>query len=65
MKAYVSVVIPTYNSASYLESTLASVLQQTYQDYEIILIDDQSEDATASVKFLKPTYRSKRITSAF
>ena len=38
----VSVVIPVYNSEKYLEKCLDSILEQTYQDIEIIAIDDES-----------------------
>src|SRR5687768_16656732 len=42
----VSVVIPTYNRAALLGASLDSVAAQTFQDYEIIVIDDGSEDCT-------------------
>ncbi|WP_322508959.1 glycosyltransferase family A protein [Anaerolinea sp.] len=45
----VSIIIPTYNSAKFLPATLESVFQQTFQDYEIILIDDGSTDNTREV----------------
>jgi glycosyltransferase involved in cell wall biosynthesis len=45
----VSVIIASYNSAAYLPETIESVLNQTDQDYEIILIDDGSTDETDKV----------------
>ncbi|MBI4786845.1 MAG: glycosyltransferase [Chloroflexi bacterium] len=47
MDSKVSVIIPTYNRAQLIGATLASVLAQTFRDYEIIVVDDGSEDDTA------------------
>ncbi|MGD8394527.1 MAG: glycosyltransferase family 2 protein [Candidatus Eiseniibacteriota bacterium] len=44
-----SVVIPAYNAARTLPATLASVFAQTCQDYEVIVVDDGSTDATPSL----------------
>ena len=45
----VSVVIPTYNYAGFLDETIQSVLSQTYTDYELIIVDNHSTDNTEEV----------------
>jgi glycosyltransferase involved in cell wall biosynthesis len=45
----VSICIPTYNGASYLQEALDSVTAQTYKNIEVIISDDQSEDATLEI----------------
>ena len=45
----VSVVIPNYNHARFLRKRIDSVLQQTFQDFELILLDDCSTDDSRSI----------------
>jgi len=45
----VSIVSPVYNSAEFLHETIQSVLDQTYQNWELILVDDGSTDESARV----------------
>ena len=52
----VSVIIPTFNRAHKIARAVASVLYQTFTDYEVLVVDDGSEDATSEV--LKP-FRSR------
>ena len=49
MHSLISVIIPAYNVAQYLERCLNSILEQTYRNIEIIVIDDGSKDETGAI----------------
>ena len=53
-----SVVIPLYNKANYIENTIRSVLDQTCDDYELIVVDDGSSDNSLE---LARKYESDRV----
>ncbi len=59
----VSVVIPTFNRSHYLKMAIQSVLNQTYQDFQIIVVDDGSTDNTAEV--LEQYQQDKRVNCLF
>ncbi|RJR15175.1 MAG: glycosyltransferase [Nitrospiraceae bacterium] len=54
----ISVVMSTYNDGVYLEKAVKSILSQTFQNYEFIIIDDASTDNTAEILH---TYDDPRI----
>jgi len=59
----ISVILPIYNEEKYLESCIKSVLSQTYQDIEVICVDDGSTDSSKDIieKYVKADSRVKAI----
>ncbi len=53
-----SVIIPLYNKAAYISETLKSILNQTFVDFEVIIVDDGSSDT--SVEVIK-TFNDPRV----
>lgn len=46
---FVSILIPTYNSSQYISDTIMSVIDQSYKNFELIIIDDESTDNTLDI----------------
>ena len=49
MSDLVSIIMPSYNTAQYITETIQSVIDQTYHNWELIIVDDCSTDNTLSL----------------
>jgi glycosyltransferase involved in cell wall biosynthesis len=54
----VSIIVPLYNGDRYIAQAIASILEQTYQDYEVAIVDDGSTDDSLAI--LEPYLQSNR-----
>lgn len=63
----ISIVLPTYNGEKYLRKSIESVLNQTYQNWELILVNDCSTDDSPVImqKYENKDPRIKVINSNF
>ena len=57
MKPRVSVCVPAHQAARWLPDTLASVRAQSYEDFELVVVDDASSDATPAILAAEPDLR--------
>ena len=59
----ISIIVPVYNSEKYLEKCIESILGQTYQDYELILVNDGSTDTSNIIceKYLKKSDKIRKL----
>ncbi|WML36751.1 glycosyltransferase family 2 protein [Clostridium sp. OS1-26] len=60
MQHLVSIIMPCYNSENYIEEAIKSVIGQTYENWELIIIDDCSNDNSISI-VKKYCMQDKRI----
>ena len=63
----ISILIPVYNAASYLDECLLSIQQQTFADFEVLIIDDYSTDGSQAIanKYKSTDYRFHVIEKSF
>ena len=54
MNELVSIIMPSYNTAKFISKTIESVLEQTYKNWELLIVDDCSTDGTYT--FIKKEY---------
>lgn len=54
----ISIITPTYNCGKFIGETIETVLNQTYKNWEMIIVDDESKDNTEEVV---STYKDPRI----
>ena len=58
-KFKVSIILPNYNSSNYISQTIKSVLNQTYKEWELIIVDDNSDKKTKRI--LSKYKKNKKI----
>ncbi len=59
----ISIILPTYNGSEYIHESIDSILQQTYTDWELIIVDDCSIDSTTEIveRYVKKDARIRYI----
>ena len=58
MEDIISIVVPVYNAEKFLRRTIENILQQTYEQWELLLVDDASTDGSAAIM---KEYESEKI----
>ena len=62
-KIKVDIILPNYNSSNYIIKTVNSILNQSYKNWKLIIVDDNSDDKT--VRILKKNFKNKNIKIYF
>lgn len=62
----VSIVLPTYNGERYIRASIESILNQTYKDWELIIVNDASIDSTIDIvnEYVQRDSRIRVITNS-
>lgn len=60
----VSIIVPVYNAAAYLEATVKSVCDQSYENWELLLVDDCSTDGSREL-IERLAAKDKRVRPVF
>ena len=51
LRPLVSICIPVFNGENYIDTCIKSVLEQNYENFELLILDNSSTDSTASIIF--------------
>ena len=61
-KEFISIIITSYNSSKFIKEVVKSILDQTYQNFEIVFVDDCSKDSTYEyLKKIKKKFNKKIV----
>lgn len=60
----ISIIIPVYNAEKWIGQTIENIIQQTYQNFELILVDDKSTDRSVQIieKYLDSKIRLIKLS---
>ena len=62
-KAKIDIILPNFNSSDYIKETIKSVIKQTYTNWNLIIVDDCSDEKTVNI--LKKYQKNKKFKIYF